>query len=145
MELQHGLLSLRIDPRSAEMSLCRAASPVPGIREARALLRVRPRQGAAFEIALGAGGLEVEELPLTDEHGAGLLVTARSREAMRGLRLGLELRLYDERPFLLLRLQAANEGPERLLLPGVKPIPVAVATRGRTLLSWELRSSPLGE
>ncbi len=98
------------------MSLCPAASPRSGIQGARALLSARPQQGACFEAALGAGGLEIAQQPLADEHGAGLLVTACSRETVRGLRLVLELRLYHERPFLLLRLRAANEGRERFAL-----------------------------
>jgi alpha-galactosidase len=116
MDLQRGALRLAIDPRSGLFSLCRAASAGPGIREARALLCLRLPQGPPFEMALGAGGLEVEERPLADEHGAGLLVTARSRQAVRGLSLGLALRLYDRRPFLLLRLQASNQGRERFFL-----------------------------
>jgi alpha-galactosidase len=116
VELRPGPLRLGIDPRTAEMSLDRAALPSAGIREARAWLRARPRQGPAFEAALGAGGLELEQQPLVDEHGEGLLVTARSREAVAGLRLSLGLRLYPGRPFLLLRLEASNEGPESCAL-----------------------------
>ena len=116
MELQRGALRLEIDPRSAELSLCRTGSPVPAVRAARALLRVRPEPGVPFELPLGVGGVDVEEQALADAHGAGLRVTLRSREAVRGLRLRLELRLYDERPFLLLRLEAVNEGRERYYL-----------------------------
>jgi alpha-galactosidase len=116
VDLQHGALRLEIDPRSAELSVCRAGSSVPAVRAACAFLRARPQQGAAFEVALGAGGLDVEQRPLLDAHGAGLRVTLSSRQAGNGLRLGLELRLYDERPFLLLRLQASNRSRERFFL-----------------------------
>ena len=116
MDLQRGALRLAIDPRSGEFSLRRAASAGPSapVVQARALLCLRPPQGPPFEVALGA--LEVEERPLADEHGAGLLVTARSRQAVRGLSLELALRLYDRRPFLLLRLRVSNQGRERFFL-----------------------------
>ncbi len=115
MELQHGALRLRLEPRSGEWSLGRAAGRAPTLC-ARSFLRARPRQGPTFEGALGAGGLELEQRPLADEHGAGLLLTARPRQAARGLRLSLSMRLYERRPFLLLRLTAENAGPERFFL-----------------------------
>jgi alpha-galactosidase len=127
---REGRWRLQIDPRSAELELERAQAPVPGIRGARAFLGLRPEQGAAFELPLGAGGLEAVERPLADAHGSGSRVTLRAREAVRGLRLGLELGLYDERPFLLLRLVAANEGRERFFLDRFTLLRGAVSLAG---------------
>jgi len=109
---------LVIEPLSTGLAVRRAGSALPVIGAAGASLRAHPEGGASFEIPLGTGGLAVEEQPLADAQGRGRRVTLGSREARRALRLRLVLRLYDERPFLLLRLEASNEGREPVLLDG---------------------------
>jgi len=97
-------------------SICGAEGGLPSIKNCRAGISVRSSSGRPITLRLGAADLELEEEPLADIHGSGRRITWRSRRPEASLRLKLEFRLYDERPFLLLRLTAANEGQETLRL-----------------------------
>jgi alpha-galactosidase len=97
-------------------SVCGAEGRLPFIEGCHAGLSARSSSGKPITLQLGAGGLEAEEEPLADAHGSGRRVTWRDRQPAAGLRLKPEFRLYDERPFLLLRLTVANGGQETLRL-----------------------------
>lgn len=97
-------------------SIRSAGGQGPGIENCRALLRARSCGGKPIERLFGSGGVEAAESPLADLHGSGRRLTLSGRRAVGGLRLSLEFRLYPQRPFLFLRLKAANESRETLLL-----------------------------
>jgi alpha-galactosidase len=110
----HLRLSLRLQDPS--FSVFSTEGRLPSIKDCHAGLSARSSSGSPIELRLGGGGLELKEEPLADAHGSGRRVIWRDRQPEAGLRLKLEFRLYDERPFLLLRLTAANEGQETLRL-----------------------------
>lgn len=69
-----------------------------------------------------AGGLtDGAERQFRDVHGRGRLLEA-SGPAIDGLRLRLDVAVYDERPFALLRLGVANEGRAAVALASVSPL-----------------------
>jgi alpha-galactosidase len=113
---QSRTLRLELDPSTAEVSCRRVGFSLPEIIAARVWVSATDVQERRRVAPFGAGGLTVEEGPLADAHGCGRQLTLTARQAADGLRLRLDCRLYDERPFLFLRLTAANGGRETFRL-----------------------------
>ena len=109
-------LRLRLRRQDPSFSVFSTEGRLPAIEGCRAGLSARSASGRLIRLRFGAARLELEEEPLADAHGSGRLLTWRARRPEAGLGLKLQFRLYDERPFLLLRLTAANEGQETLRL-----------------------------
>jgi len=117
-------LSLHVDPNTALLSVMRAGDAEPALREGAASVwagaagpAARPRKAPC-----GAGGFTGEERPLSEGHGSGREAALSARAPVNGLVLRWVFRLYDERPFLLLRLEAANRGRDRLFVDRFTPL-----------------------
>lgn len=109
-------LRLSLRRQDAVFAVRSAGAHLPAVDNCHAGLSARSSSGRPIALRLGAGGADLEEEPLADAHGSGRRITLHARQPEAGLRLKLEFRLYDQRPFLFLRLAAANEGKETLRL-----------------------------
>jgi hypothetical protein len=109
-------LRLKVQTPDGNYSIHSSRAEGPSIENCQAALSARSSSGAWSKLFFGAGGADAEEQPLADTHGSGRRLILTARQAAGGLRLRLEFRLYTDRPYLLMRLTAANEGRETLWL-----------------------------
>lgn len=89
--------------------------------------------GRRLTTAEGGFG-DAAERELHDVHGRGRLLEAWG-PAAAGLRMCLEIAVYHDRPFVLLRFGLANEGPAAVALDSISPLAGEAGLPGRPA-SW---------
>jgi alpha-galactosidase len=130
LSISNHLIKLTIQIKTGRLSITRPDASYPRIHDALVGVGCRwEKRGAVFPF--GTGAMSFTEGAVTDVHGKGrgLVVTDSERED--GLVMRLTVRLYETRPFLLLRLSVENACGRTFFLDDLTLVGASFQTGGR--------------
>jgi hypothetical protein len=111
--IERGVWRVSLDPGSGRISIIRRNNPAPSIDNALIGLGYANHGGKKLMASFAGGTAASSDEPLEDVHGKGRQYRFTSTGRPDGLELTYLINLYDNRPFLLLRLEAANRALEK--------------------------------
>ena len=114
--IEGGVWKISLDPGIGRISIVRRNNPAPSVANALIGLSYANHAGKKLMASFAGGTVTSSDEPLEDVHGKGRQYCFTSAGRTDGLELTYLINLYDNRPFLLLRLEAANRASGNIYL-----------------------------
>ncbi len=137
--ISNSFIRLGLNLKTGRLSISRPDLIFPRVRDAVITAGFRIERRASSS-AFAAGRVTVSNNALNDVHGKGREVRIVDDQRPDHLEMALTVRLYESRPFFLMRLGVRNAGTDTLALDDLFLLDASNASGGRLELSQEDRS-----
>ncbi len=124
-------LEIAFDRERGRLDIYRRDSRLPGISNSVANLTCATPGGKPHPVHFSGGKSSGCEIPLADVHGKGRQFQFSNTDHTDGLELTLLINIYDQRPFLLLRLIVANHSRSNLHVNNMNLVQADLQNGGR--------------
>ncbi|MCX5993211.1 MAG: hypothetical protein NT177_03225, partial [Chloroflexi bacterium] len=114
--IEHGPWKIAYDPAGGSFTFCNLQLPLPVIAGSLAGLTFSTAGGGVQSAGIGGGAVDCQEAVLDDVHGHGRQFCYTCPAAGNAPQLAYLINVYDDRPFILLRMLVTNRGQGDLYL-----------------------------
>jgi len=128
--IENRLWRISFDMRSGRISVARHGNAVPSVANALIGLSYANPGGSKLAAVFAGGTVTSTSGPLEDVHGRGTQYGFTSAGRPDGLELTYRINLYDDRPFLLLRLEISNSSRGDIYLHDIHLLQAEAARGG---------------
>ena len=126
-KIENSLWNISFDRQSGRISIVRHDHTAPSIANALVGLSYANPGGKRVLTGFAGGKVTGSDEPLEDVHGKGRQYRFTSTARPDGLELNYTVNLYDNRPFILLRMEVANRGSGNINLQDINLLQVEAA------------------
>jgi alpha-galactosidase len=129
-KIENRFWRISFDMRSGRISMSRHGNAVPSVDKALIGLSYASPGGSKLAALFSGGTVASTSGPLDDVHGKGTQYGFTSAGRPDGLELTYRINMYDDRPFILLRLEIANSSRRDIYLHDIHLLQAEAAHGG---------------